>query len=42
MRRDPTVISLEILTVLIAGPLALLAAYAVYYRKPYRHILQAT
>eukprot|EP00054_Salpingoeca_dolichothecata_P021319 m.136223 g.136223 ORF g.136223 m.136223 type:complete len:216 (-) comp23943_c0_seq2:118-765(-) len=38
--RDPTVISLEILTVLVAGPLAALLVYAIWTRKPYRHLLQ--
>lgn len=42
MVRDPTVISLEILTVFVAGPLAFLAAYAVKTHKPYRHLVQAT
>eukprot|EP01138_Halocafeteria_seosinensis_P010130 gb/GECG01010344.1/.p1 GENE.gb/GECG01010344.1/~~gb/GECG01010344.1/.p1 ORF type:complete len:236 (+),score=15.99 gb/GECG01010344.1/:1-708(+) len=34
------VMTLEILTVFLMGPLALLAIYAVYTRQPYRHLLQ--
>ena len=38
--RDSTILSLELLTTLLLGPLCLLAAYAVYARRPYRHLLQ--
>ncbi|KAL9963439.1 hypothetical protein ACROYT_G026950 [Oculina patagonica] len=39
---DPTVVSLEILTVVLTGPLALLLVYAISYNKHYRHFLQIT
>jgi hypothetical protein len=38
---DPGVFSLELITVFLVGPLALLAAWAVKTRQPWRHILQA-
>mmetsp|Transcript_9944 Transcript_9944/g.28244 ORF Transcript_9944/g.28244 Transcript_9944/m.28244 type:complete len:250 (-) Transcript_9944:106-855(-) len=38
--RDPTILSLELLTVVVLGPLCLLLAYAIYSRKPWRHALQ--
>lgn len=37
---DPTIVSLEILTVAIAGPLALLLCYAIVKDRPYRHFVQ--
>lgn len=37
---DSTVLSLELLTVFIMGPLALLAAYGVWKSKPWRHVAQ--
>ena len=37
---DPTVLSLELLTVLGMGPLALAMFYAVWNRKPWRHVAQ--
>ena len=33
---DPTIVSLEILTVVITGPLALMLIYAIYFNKHYR------
>ena len=38
--RDPTVISLELLTVFLFGPLCLLQAYGCYTRASWRHLLQ--
>jgi len=38
--RDPGVISLEILTVLVVGPLCLLNVYAIMKKKAYRHLVQ--
>lgn len=35
---DPTVLSLELLTVLLAGPLALACAFAIWTRQPWRHL----
>lgn len=35
---DPTVLSLELLTVFVAGPLALACAYGIWYRRPWRHL----
>lgn len=35
---DPTVLSLEVLTVGVAGPLALACAYGIYARRPWRHL----
>ena len=35
---DPTVLSLELLTVFIAGPLAAACAYGVLRRAPWRHV----
>lgn len=37
---DPTVLSLELLTVLVAGPLALVIAWAIITNNKYRHPLQ--
>lgn len=37
---DPTVLSLELLTVYVMGPAALLMIYAILTRQPYRHLLQ--
>ncbi|OWF40562.1 emopamil-binding protein-like [Mizuhopecten yessoensis] len=37
---DPTIVSLEILTVGLAGPLALLLCYAILRDRPYRHFVQ--
>ncbi|XP_077988099.1 emopamil-binding protein-like [Glandiceps talaboti] len=42
LHSDPTVVSLEILTVGLTGPLALLLAYAVVKNKYYRHFVQIT
>ncbi|KAJ7376987.1 hypothetical protein OS493_031259 [Desmophyllum pertusum] len=39
---DPTIVSLEILTVAITGPLALLLIYAICCNKHYRHFVQIT
>ena len=39
--RDPTVISLELLTVFVAGPAAAAVAYAIVAQKPWRHPMQA-
>ncbi|XP_020601588.1 emopamil-binding protein-like isoform X2 [Orbicella faveolata] len=39
---DPTIVSLEILTVVITGPLALLLIYAIICDKHYRHFVQIT
>ncbi|KAM7444382.1 hypothetical protein ABFA07_007048 [Porites harrisoni] len=39
---DPTIVSLEILTVVITGPLALMLIYAIYFNKHYRHFVQIT
>lgn len=36
---DPTVLSLELLTVFIMGPIAIMMVYGIYYRKPWRHVL---
>lgn len=36
---DPTVLSLELLTVFVAGPLALACAYGIWARKPWRHLV---
>ena len=38
--RDPNVISLEILTVCLMGPLCLLQIYGIYKRTSWRHINQ--
>lgn len=38
--RDPTILSIEILTAFLLGPLCLLAAWAIYTRRPYRHLVQ--
>eukprot|EP00123_Amoebidium_parasiticum_P015472 comp22989_c1_seq1/m.36597 comp22989_c1_seq1/g.36597 ORF comp22989_c1_seq1/g.36597 comp22989_c1_seq1/m.36597 type:complete len:214 (-) comp22989_c1_seq1:402-1043(-) len=38
--RDATVMSLELLTVCVMGPLALLVAYGIVYRRPWRHFAQ--
>lgn len=38
--RDPTIISIEILTAFLLGPLCLLAAWAIHARRPYRHLVQ--
>ncbi|XP_060084080.1 emopamil-binding protein-like [Ylistrum balloti] len=37
---DPTIVSLEILTVGLAGPLALLLCYAIVKDQPYKHFVQ--
>ncbi|XP_048747235.2 emopamil-binding protein-like [Ostrea edulis] len=37
---DPTIVSLEILTVFITGPLAVWLIYIVLKKKPYRHFIQ--
>lgn len=37
---DPTVLSLELLTVLVAGPLALVIAWTIITNNKYRHPLQ--
>lgn len=37
---DPTVLSLELLTVYIMGPLAIAGLYATLTRKPWRHVVQ--
>nr|XP_002733492.1 PREDICTED: emopamil-binding protein-like [Saccoglossus kowalevskii] len=39
---DPTIVSLELLTVGITGPLALLCVYAIVKRTYYRHFIQIT
>lgn len=36
---DPSVISVEIPTVLLMGPCALLCAYGTFYCRPWRHLL---
>ncbi|CAM9942534.1 unnamed protein product [Phaeothamnion confervicola] len=38
--RDATVISLELLTVFLIGPLCFWLAWAVWHRRSYRHVLQ--
>lgn len=38
--RDANVMSLELVTVLLWGPMCLWLAYAILYRKAYRHLLQ--
>jgi hypothetical protein len=37
---DPTIVSLEILTVFVVAPLCLLLVYAICKRRPYRHWVQ--
>jgi len=37
---DPTIVSLEILTVFVVTPLCLLLVYAICRRRPYRHWVQ--
>ncbi|XP_006000623.1 emopamil-binding protein-like [Latimeria chalumnae] len=39
---DPTIVSLEILTVVLAGPLALLLIHTIITEKYYRHFIQIT
>uniref|UniRef100_A0A7S3DH16 EXPERA domain-containing protein n=1 Tax=Palpitomonas bilix TaxID=652834 RepID=A0A7S3DH16_9EUKA len=38
--RDANVIALEFLTVFGAGPICLLLIYGIWYKKPWRHVLQ--
>jgi hypothetical protein len=38
--RDPNIIAIELVTVFLLGPACLLAAWAIYHRRPYRHVLQ--
>lgn len=38
--RDPTILSIEIITAFLLGPLCLLAAWAIYTHRPYRHLVQ--
>ncbi|CAN0382651.1 unnamed protein product [Lampetra fluviatilis] len=40
LHSDPTVVALEILTVAVAGPLALLLVFAIVQDKHYRHFVQ--
>lgn len=42
LHSDPTIVSLEILTVFLTGPLALLLIHAISYNKHYRHFIQIT
>lgn len=42
LHSDPTIVSLEILTVFLTGPLALLLIYAISYNTHYRHFVQIT
>ncbi|XP_071064433.1 emopamil-binding protein-like isoform X2 [Dasypus novemcinctus] len=42
LHSDPTIVSVEILTVVLAGSLALLLIYAIVKEKYYRHFLQVT
>ncbi|XP_070539028.1 emopamil-binding protein-like [Ptychodera flava] len=42
LHSDPTIVSLEILTVGMAGPLAVLLVYAIIKNKFYRHFVQIT
>jgi len=37
---DPTIVSSEMVTVFVAGPLCILLIYAICRRKPYRHWVQ--
>ncbi|CAM9301458.1 unnamed protein product [Discosporangium mesarthrocarpum] len=39
--RDPMVISIELPTVFVCGPLSLVIVWAILARKPFRHVLQA-
>ena len=39
LHSDPTIVSLEILTVFLTGPLALLLIHAISYNKHYRSVL---
>ncbi|XP_061463542.1 emopamil-binding protein-like [Rhineura floridana] len=42
LHSDPTIVSLEILTVFLDGLLALILIYAIVKRKHYRHFIQIT